>query len=607
MEFNEQQKQIINYPIEQPNVCAVMASAGSGKSTTLVGRVEHLIASGVNPADILVLTFSNKSGKDLKRKLLEKEISDVTAGTYHALALKVLMDNNINILKTMPQFKVENLFRQIDRSLKPVDTSNIISWIGYQKNHMVNADSNCFYDKETGLPEYVLQACYQAYEREMKAQKCYDFDDWLLELYNGLKNKKLKFKKYKYMLVDECQDLNKVQYKLIPYLCSTKNIMLIGDFKQQLYAFRGSSIDEFYSFMDEHENAEILFMDTNYRSCKNLIEGANRLAREYYSNSKYYSDAVSDNKKDGIIRNEVFYDNEDQAKFVVDDIESKLKAGVKPNDIAVIYRLNKNSFEIEQELKSRGINYFTNSDTTVFQRKELATIIAMLRLIKDKGDDVAFLQILNARYYPCTFLRKSVVEDIENYSAMNNISMYDASCRVTVKPQEASSLQNLREIISTLAGASSLDITLPKLIENIITLFRMEESIKYHYSDEELDDRLTSLETFKRFAEGKDIDKLLKVVYEGDNTKKKKKGKDDIELMTVHKSKGLEWKITYVINCNDMMSPKETNILNSVNCAYVAFTRAKEELIMTSVSNSMSTAGFCEEYLGGCERINNKK
>jgi DNA helicase-2/ATP-dependent DNA helicase PcrA len=600
MQYNKEQFEVLNF---KDGACCVNAGAGSGKSTVLVQRVKELLHNGVNEEDICVVTFAENSSKDLRKKFNEEFINGVKLGTYHAICRGILTKEGIDTTKQLVDYQIEGVFKKIYEKVK---FKEVKSFIGYQKNYGVGIDDE-FVEKESEYSEELLRSFYIAYENLKKKNNALDFDDWLLIARDILKKNPNKYN-YKYILIDEAQDNNIVQYEIAKLLCPSGNIMIIGDFRQAIYKFRGGEPELFMNFKDNTPNATMLNLTINYRSTKNIVDYSNNFIKKYYGNYKYYKDSIANNKKDGLIKKYSNFDKEEEAIKIVDDIQNKLKQGIKPNDIAVLYRLNQNSFNIENELKSRNIPYFISStDGNFFNRKEINCIMCMLRLIDNPHDNVAYQNVFNTRMYPFTFLPNIIKDRIIEKSALNNISLFEASEQVkTDKGYQRDNLDIFIKMINKLIMQHKKGVKLPIIVDNIVNLLKIEESISNNnkYKDEEIEERIESLKAFKTFLRDNTLESFLKFVY-GSNKSQKKCGKEDVQLMTIHKSKGLEFREVYIVGVEDGKFPnKKTSLDEESRLFYVGVTRAKENITISEIGYDNL---FVNQYFENSNEVHNEQ
>jgi len=590
--FNEQQIEAINH---YKGPCAVIASAGSGKSTVLVHRIKNLIENhNVNQSDILAISFTSNTAKDLKKKLNEMGYRDVIASTFHSLCLKIFSEYNIPITynKLIQEWQMKKCFTNID---KKANDKDIMGFIGYQKSYM-RMPSDVFMNKDSIYNEDELREFYKAYEDFKKKNKLYDMDDWLIECYKLLHNMP-KYKGYEFVLGDEHQDDNFIKNLLLKELCRNNNMFAVGDYRQCLYSFNGSVPEMFMNFSDEWKDATIINLDTNYRSTKNIVDKSNCFIKKYYGNYEHYSDSISSNKSDGIIKTNTYIDRTEEGLKVIESIDNMLKNGKNPSEISILYRLNSQSGYLEYELKKRNIPYDITNDSSFFKRKEVSAIISYLRLINNPHDDEAFDTIFKVRNYPLVFFSNDVYSKIVSNSGENNLSTYESFISMRYEKEWIKkNMEIFKDNINRLQLQHKKKIGIDKLIDNIVKVFKIEDFLKDKYIDEDdFTDRMNSINVIKSFIRGNDLDKFLEFIDES-ATKKKKSNKDTnvIKLMTIHASKGLEFENVFLIGVEDGKFPhKKSSLVDEARLFYVGCTRSKDNLFLSQIGGSNL---FIDEY-----------
>ena len=585
MQFNEQQKQVINF---KDGNCVVLAGAGSGKSTCLVNRIKNLIDSGVDEKDITTITFTRGSADDLKKKLKKLNIENIRVGTYHSICMNILRKEGYILEKQLNDFEYKKVFKELNGNKTP-KWKDIINFISFQKNNMIDVNDDFVY-KDSEYSEVELRRYYKAYEKLKRDEGCFDFDDVLLWTYEVLLKSNGKYS-CKYLLVDEAQDNNLVQNKMLALLCPSNNIMLIGDFRQSIYSFRGSKPEDFMDFNKLLSNCSVVNLDLNYRSKSNIVNNANKFISKYYGSYKHYADSIPSNEFDGNIEIIDESSSEDEAKIVVDKIEKLLKHGCKPSEICVLYRLNSQSNYVENELKSRKIPYDIAKENSFFKRKEIDIIMCMLRLIKNSSDNEAYSKLYTYRMIP--FLSKNTFKEIENLSAKLNISLLNASESIrSSKSYETKAIKEFSDIVNKLTRQYQTGTSLNILVDNIIILLNINDYIVDTYGEEaEIEDRKQSLVNFKKFIRNNTLDTFVKYVYEKNSNQKK--NANNVQLMTLHKSKGLEFNNVFLIGVDEGKFPNaKADIYDEARLMYVGVTRAKENLYLSSSMSSI----FIEQY-----------
>ncbi|CAG7839927.1 ATP-dependent DNA helicase PcrA [Clostridium haemolyticum] len=594
VKFNKQQLEAIN---TLEGAVAVIAGAGSGKSTVLVNRIKNMVDNNINQDKILAITFTKNTSKDLKQKLHRLDLDNIHVGTFHSICSKILIEEGYNLSKNnrIRDFEIENLFKKLNGGNR-VDYKDIISFISYQKNYMRNYNDNFVY-KESEYLESDLRIFYKEYEIYKQKKNWVDFDDLLLICLKVLNQNKNKYN-FDYILVDEHQDSNLIQNELIKLLCPSKNIFCVFDYRQAIYTFRGGNPEYCMNFKHEYPNAQIINLNTNYRSCANIVNNANKFIKKYYGDYEYYSDSNASLLQNGNIQ---IYNNEkqeDEAVKIVNEIEKKIKEGENLEDIAILYRLNSHSIHIEHELKRRDIPYYIDNNGSFFKRKEIECILSCLRLVENPHDDGAVDMLLRYRPYPFTYIRNSTKENIRKLSAMNGLSLFQSFTLVnSSKKWELNNLKEFENIINRLNLQYKKEQNLKMLVDNIIKLLKLEDYIKNNYTNqEEIIDRLNSLNSFKSFIKGDNLSNFITYVYsDEDNNKKAKQKEDKVQMMSIHKSKGLEFKNVFIVGIEDGKFPnKKTNLIEEARLFYVGVTRPKENLYLSQINQGNK---FIEEYV----------
>lgn len=574
IKFNKEQLEAINH---SRKACAVIAGAGSGKSSVLVHRIQKLIEGGVKAGDILAITFTRNSSDDLKRKLKNMGIGNVTVGTFHAICMQILMKEGIDTKKLILPWQIENLF-------KDENSDDIMSFISYQKCYFKTYTDN-FEPKDSEYSESELRIFFKEYELFKNKNNLLDMDDMLIKCYEILQGKPTKYT-YKFILVDEHQDSNLIQNKLIDILCPSGNVFCVFDYRQAIYTFRGGNPEYCMNFDTQYPDAKIINLDTNYRSKKNIVDNANIFIRNYYGNYKNYSDAISNSKENGNIKLMTHADKHIEAKKIVDKVQELLNKGHKPKEICILYRLNSNSMSIESELKSRDIEYYIENNSSFFKRKEVEAVISYLRLIINPNDNSAFENIFKFRNFPINYLSNDILSDIKTLSGKKNLSYFESFELIKTKaPWQMRKILEFKELIHSLSTQQKKNIPLSVLINNIIEAFRFDEYIDTKYnSDEEIEIRLESLEVLKTFIRSNTAESFVAFATGGGDRKRKTSDKDCVQMMSVHKSKGLEFDTVFVASIEDEKFPhKKSPIDDEARLFYVAATRAKNNLYLSQI------------------------
>jgi len=377
MKFNEAQQKAIDHYTKP---CAVIAGAGSGKSTVLINRIKNLIEThNVPEQDILAISFTKNTADELKKKLKKLGYIDINVGTFHAVCAGLLAKENVFLVfdQMIKEWQIEKLF--IGNGDEKIDTKDIMSFISYQKNYL-KTYKDVFMVKESNYSEIELRRYFKLYEEYKLSNGLHDFDDYMIMCLEMLQKNPNKYT-YEFVLVDEHQDSNLVQNLLLKELCKSRNIWCCFDYRQAIFTFRGGNPEYCMNFSNDWDDSTIINLDINYRSSDRIVDKANKFIKQYYGDYEHYSDAISHNTNDGTINIYSNQDREAEGIRVADQIADFIDKYKTPKEVAVLYRLNAHSSFVENELKKRDIEYDITSDGSFFKRKEIAGILAYMKLI----------------------------------------------------------------------------------------------------------------------------------------------------------------------------------------------------------------------------------
>lgn len=590
IKFNPQQEKAVDAYSE--GAYGVVAAAGSGKTAVILGRIDSLIDKyNVDEEDLLVISFTRNTADELKKRLSNEGYNFVNVGTFHSICMRILRQEgyNLNGYNLIKEWQTDNCLKNIDQK---VDVNDVISYISYQKNYLRGYNDE-FVQKDSTYTEDQLRAFYEEYETFKEDNDLYDFDDYLLLCLDVLKNNPSKYT-FKYILVDEHQDSNMVQNLLLQEWCESGNIFVVGDVRQSIYGFRGGNINYFMNFEKDWNNVEIINLYKNYRSANNIVNQSNHFIKKYFKDYSHYVDAEANNKENGHISVKSFNSRDFESIEVVDKIAELIEDGVPLNEIAVLYRLNKHSNFVEAELKRREIEYDIANDSSFFKRLEVAGIISYMRLIHNVHDDNAFESIFKLRNHPLKFFSNKILNEIKEYAGQRNMSFYEAFISMPHNKQwQRTSVVKFEKDINMLRMQVDKDISVTKLIDNISKVFQMDTYINEKYTNQdEIDERLESINVLKSFVKGNNLEQFIAYVYS--NQSKKKAKKDAVRLMSIHKSKGLEFDNVFLVGVEDGQFPDDRSDINEESrLFYVATTRPRWNLYISEIGKGNR---FIKEY-----------
>lgn len=587
--FNKKQQVAINH---KEGAMGVIASAGSGKTSILLGRIDNLIKEHkVFEGDILAISFTRDTADELESRLKKMGHHHVNVGTFHSICGRILNQEGIRIngYNLVKEWQIDNCFKNIDQK---ADVKEIMNFISYQKSYMRTYRDE-FKPKYSSYPVNELRVFFRAYEDMKTKQTLYDFDDYLLLTLDILKKNPGKYT-YDYIMVDEHQDSNKIQNMLLQEWSKAGNIFTASDYRQAIYSFRGGTTEYSMNFESYWEDSQVHNVNINYRSPQNIVYNSNEFIKRYYGDYEHYVDATANKQFDGQVTINYSNDREQESQVIVNQIEKLISEETELNEIAVLYRVNSHADFVEAELKKREIEYDIANNSSFFKRREVAGIIAYLRLIYDNQDGSAFENIFRFRADPLKYMSNKVLNDIQNLAQREGISQYEAALEVDMdKVWQKRNMRLFSNQIDRLTDLANDGINVISLIDNIVRAFKIKQGIKERYTNnEELEERLNSIEVLKSFVKGNNLEQFITYVYS--NTDKKKKKDHAVRLMSIHRSKGLEFDNVFVIGIEDGKFPHINSMIDEeARLFYVATTRSKLNLWINEIGKGNR---FVEEY-----------
>lgn len=610
----------------------VFAGAGTGKTRALTARIAYMISEkNIMPYNILAITFTKKATNEMRErvsKIVGDKAKYVHISTIHALCAKILRQgieclgytrefeiiDDEDALKIINEiFKNENIDR---RYFSPKAALNIIG------NYKIHENTKLF-----ALQEKVYN-CYQEY---LKTHNLVDFDDLLLLTKEVLLTNREFLKhlqeKYQYILVDEFQDTNPIQYTIIKMLAGeSQNLFVVGDDDQSIYSFTGGTVDNMYLFLDDYPYSKKIILDQNYRSSNAILKGANSvIANNSNREKKSLKGQVEGSFKDVVI-NETYY-FEDEARYITNEIKSLVKKGYDYQDIAVVYRNNVISRNFELSFIENHIPYSVYGGMSYLKRREIKDIISYLKFIIDPTNINHFKRIINQ---PARGIGEKTIDKVLEIMAINNCSLFEAITKAneTSPSSKTNALQefklmilDFKDKVNKLSLQDFYDYLLDKTgylamakeedynnETNRVGNLQEFKSILVKIEANFLDEDLTNEEKLKHSFDEIILDESL-----GDGQNKK-----GVILSTVHSVKGLEFKVVFVVALEEGIFPalrEDADIEEERRVAYVAFTRAKERIYLTCANRRLiygrvvknQKSRFLTEYLANPELTDHLK
>ncbi len=593
--LNELQRKAV---MHQNGPCLVIAGAGSGKTKVLTTRIANLITEGVPSYNILAITFTNKAAKEMKERI-EKITpnSDAFVGTFHSFGLRIIRENVLKLglsrsFTILDSDDVTSLIKKILKEkgydVKQISPSYIKNRISFIKNEMLtDAEIEKYFQSDM---EKIAFDIYKEYNIKLKKNNSVDFDDLLklpVLLFQNNKDILEHYQnKFQYILIDEYQDTNEVQYKLVKLLASKhKNLFVVGDPDQSIYQFRGANYKNILNFEKDYKDTVVVALVDNYRSTKMILDAANSVIKN--NKDRKPKDLISHHGEGEKTKYLRASDEKQEANLVISEIRKLLDEGYQKKDIAVFYRTNAQSRAVEEQFLKSNIPYKVVGSYYFYSRKEIKDLICYLRLILNKDDDISLRRIINV---PKRGIGTTTVDKLEILANIEGKSMFDA-----ITSGKEASFKNL--ILELQKDKESMSLT--ELVDAVLEKSGMKQELELDPSLEaEL--RLDNLMEFKSitatFEErtgSVDLNDFLEEISLIADISEHKNTEDVVTLMTLHSAKGLEFKVVFLVGMEDGIFPhqnsfnEEDGIEEERRLCYVGITRAKEKLYLLNAYSRM--------------------
>jgi len=615
--LNEAQYQAV---VNTEGPCMVIAGAGSGKTRVLTFRIAHLIKQGVDPFNILALTFTNKAAKEMKERIAQiiggSEAKNIWMGTFHSVFARILRaeadkigyPSNFTIYDTQDSKNlIKTLIKEFgldDKLYKPgivynrisSAKNNLISAQSYLQNATIMGD-----DRSAGRPR--IGEIYFAYQQRCFRAGAMDFDDLLFKtnvLFRDHTDVLYKYQhRFKYLLVDEYQDTNYSQYLIVKKLAAlNENLAVVGDDAQSIYAFRGANIQNILNFRKDYPDFKLYKLEQNYRSTKMIVEAANGIIKNNKDQIK--KDVWTDNpdgKKIKVIKS--LSDNEEGKQIANSIFENKQNYNLKNEDFAILYRTNAQSRSFEEALRRLNIPYKIYGGLSFYQRKEIKDLLAYFRLSANNNDEEAFKRIIN---YPKRGIGNTTVDHLivkaneEQTSLWNiasNLDKYQLAINAGAQKKITDFVTminsfNVRlnntpayDLAKDIASSSGMTKTLyddktPEGVSRYENIQELLNGIKEFTEKNTTEESITTLPDF-----------LIDVALLTDADNDKPEDQDKVVLMTIHSAKGLEFPYVYIVGMEENLFPSQlslnsrTELEEERRLFYVAITRAEKSLTLS--------------------------
>lgn len=623
-DLNESQRKAVEY-IDGPSL--VIAGAGSGKTRVLTYKIAYLLQQGVKPWNIMALTFTNKAAREMKErigKLVGQELAQhLYMGTFHSIFSRILraeaqhigFTNNFTIYdESDSRSLIKTIVKEMGLDEKVYKPASVHSRISMAKNNLMSAE-NYARDKElyqadqrAKMPR--LGEIFITYVQRCQQANAMDFDDLLtltFKLFQEHEDIRKKYAdRFDFLLVDEYQDTNHAQMRIVMQLCKEKErVCAVGDDSQSIYSFRGANIDNILNFQKHFKGAKLFKLEQNYRSTQSIVEAANSLIK--HNSNQIPKNVYSKNDKGERLIYKPAYSDKEEALIVCREIKRiKRQDDCQYSDFAILYRTNAQSRSFEEEFRKQGIPYRIYGGLSFFQRKEIKDVIAYFRLVANPDDEEAFKRIIN---YPSRGIGNTTVAKIAACALDNHVSFWQVISSpehygLGVNKGTLAKLESFRLMISGFVEKSA-SMNAFDLGDTIVKESGISADIYKSGSrdpedlarQENLEELLGGMQSFVEECreEGREQEAYLTDYLQGVAllTDLDSKGDDDeprVSLMTVHASKGLEFPTVFVVGLEENIFPSAIvstlrELEEERRLLYVAITRAEKHCVLTSAKN----------------------
>ncbi|MDU5294910.1 DNA helicase PcrA [Veillonella sp.] len=618
--LNKEQQQAVQHT-EGPLL--ILAGAGSGKTKVLTVRIAHLLAQGVNPYEILAITFTNKAAKEMKSRV-EGLVGDVAnriwLSTFHSFCAKFLRfeidsflgyNSNFTIYDTSDsQAVIKAALKALNLDDKYYPVGAMIAAISDAKNQLLFTSD--FRKQARDFYQQKVADVYEYYERELRKNNALDFDDLLLVAVKLLQSNAAVLDKYshrfRYVMIDEYQDTNHAQYLLAKLLASHwKNIAVVGDADQSIYAWRGADIQNILDFEKDYPNCTSIKLEQNYRSTKIILDAANAVIDNNEGRPK--KNLWTDKTEGAKIQHFTAQSEHEEAAFIGDTIAKKHDIHDVPyGDMAILYRTNAQSRVLEEALIKRALPYTMVGGTKFYDRKEIKDVLAYLRVLYNPFDDLSLLRIINV---PKRSIGATTVAKLQEYARANGTSLFMTLTQLhlidSIKGKTKEKLEEFGILIFTLVSEMEnrtvLDI-LESILDRTGYLAQLEESTdpQDQARAENIGELLSVAKDFQDTNPSGTVEDFLEQVALVNDVDSFEQEESKVTLMTLHAAKGLEFPIVFLCGLEEGLFPHSRTLMNPEEIeeerrlAYVGITRAEKELYISNAT-TRTVFGRTSSYL----------
>ena len=608
--MNDRQKEAVQHT---QGPLLIMAGAGSGKTRVLTHRMAYILAEEeVHPWNILAITFTNKAAREMKERvsqLVGPQAEDMWVSTFHSMCVRILR-RDIEILGYQRSFTIcdpseqqtsmKRILKKLDIDSEKYDYRMILNRISQAKNDLEDVEE--FNKKYTGYVEQIIGKCYREYQKELAKSMTLDFDDLIMLTVQLFQKhpETLQYyqQKFQYIHVDEYQDTNHAQYRLVTMLAKKfKNICVVGDADQSIYGWRGADMSNILEFEKDYQNAKVVLLEQNYRSTKTILQAANHVIENNVN--RKVKKLWTENEEGQAITYYRAQSEQDEGRYVLSQIQSLLRDGYHYDDFAILYRTNAQSRVMEENLLKSNIPFRLVGGQRFFERLEIRDLLAYLRLIVNSQDDLSFRRIVNS---PKRGIGATSLAKLSDFAEVYQFSLLEASLQTTLSPLSGKAAKALEKFATTIEELRKMQefLSISEFVEQVIEKTGYLTSLEQQHTME-ADARIENIQEFISVAKQFEQDRLEEESEESpllqfltDLSLVSDVDSDDgdgrmVTLMTLHAAKGLEFPVVFIIGLEEGIFPSLRSMMESNDdveeerrLAYVGITRAEQKLFLTN-------------------------
>ena len=607
--LNPRQMEAVNHK-EGPLL--VLAGAGSGKTTVLIARVAKLIESNVRPWNILTITFTNKAADELKNRLVTKlgaEAADVFASTFHSMCVRILRKDAeaIDLPKSFTIYDADDSLRVVKKCLKNLNMEEkqfppkpLLGAISHAKERLESPqDMADLADRNGDYRMKITARVYAAYQKELHEAGALDFDDLLCETVRLFKTKPEVLEYYQnrwqYIMVDEYQDTNHVQYMLVAMLAKkNKNLCVVGDDDQSIYKFRGATIENILSFERQFPGAKVVRLEQNYRSTQNILSAANRVIE--HNTERKGKNLWTSNGDGNKITIRRCVDEDREAEFIADKVLDGISNGANYSDFAVLYRMHAQSASLERTFMRAGVPYKIIGGLRFYERKEIKDMLAYMSVIANPADNLRLERIINEPKRGIGATTLAAAQHISDVTGMSLFEVFEHSDEYIDLMKRSAVLKGFTDMIKELAEIAE-DFDAKEFFDALCEKTGYTEMLRAQGLEgetrlENIGELKTNMMKYQEASENAELSGFLEEVALYTDLDRLEES-DSVLMMTLHSAKGLEFENVFIIGAEEGVFPgmqaiyDMTEMEEERRLAYVGITRAKKNLFLTAAASRM--------------------